>query len=218
MSLRFGECRLDVVARRLFRASREVRVPPKAFALLQLLIETRPRALSKGEILERVWPGVFVSDAALARVINQIRKSVGDPARRPRVIRTVHGYGYAFLADVVGDQRPAPVAAAKHGACWLILGRRRFRLGDGEHILGRDPEAAIWLESPKVSRQHARFAVSGGRATIEDLGSKNGTIVRGDRVPARTAIALEPGDRIQTGPFTLIFRTISETGSTETAL
>jgi DNA-binding winged helix-turn-helix (wHTH) protein len=218
VALRFGDCRLDLPARRLFRGSREVHASPKAFELLKVLIEARPRALPKAELLERVWPGVFVSDASLARTVTQLRTEVGDPARRPRIIRTVHGYGYAFVADVVEDSPAVSAAPAKSGACFLVLGRRRFRLSDGEHILGRDPDVSVWLDSSKVSRQHARFIVSAGRATIEDLGSKNGTSVRGKPIQVHTPVALEPGDQIQTGPFRLIFRTITEAGSTETAL
>jgi DNA-binding winged helix-turn-helix (wHTH) protein len=218
VSLRFGDCRLDVPARRLFRGAREVHVSPKAFELLKVLIEARPRAIPKTELLERIWPDVFVSDASLARTVTQLREGVGDPARRPRIIRTVHGYGYAFVAEVTDEVPAAPAAPAKRGACFLVLGRRRFRLGDGEHILGRDPDVTVWLDSPKISRQHARFLVRDGQTTIEDLGSKNGTLVRGERIAAHTPVVLEAGDRIQAGSFTLIFRAVSDAGSTETAL
>jgi len=204
-------------ARRLFRGSRELHLSPKEFDLLKLLIEARPRALSKAEILERVWPGVFVSDASLARTINQIRQRVGDPARRPRIVRTVHAYGYAFAAEVADEPpRAAEPVARRRGACWLLLGRRRFPLADGEHIVGRDANVEVWLDSPKVSRQHARLVAAAGAATIEDLGSKNGTFVRGSRV--EQAVVLEPGDEIQIGPFVLVFRSVSESRSTETAL
>jgi DNA-binding winged helix-turn-helix (wHTH) protein len=212
--LRFGDCRLDLEARRVFRGPREVHLSPKAFELLKLLVETRPRALSKSELLERVWPGVFVSDASLARVVNQIRTGVGDSARRPRIVRTVHGFGYAFVADVRGEEPPAARIATTGARCWLACGRREFLLPDGEHIVGREPDAGIWLESPKVSRRHARLIVHGPRATIEDLSSKNGTSVRGARIAA--ALGLEPGDEIQIGPFTLVFRVGTEPRSTET--
>lgn len=215
--LRFGGCRLDLDARRLFRGSREVHLSPKAFELLKLLVETRPRALSKNDLLERVWPGVFVSDASLARVVNQIRNSVGDSARSPHIVRTVHGFGYAFVADVVDEGAPAsPVAAWSGVRCWLVCGRREFPLHDGEHFVGREPDVGIWLESPKVSRRHARLTVNGAHATIEDLSSKNGTSVRDARISA--PFDLEPGDEIQVGPFTLVFRVGLEARSTETEL
>jgi DNA-binding winged helix-turn-helix (wHTH) protein len=214
--LRFGDCRLDVDARRLFRASREVHLSPKAFELLKLLAQTRPRALSKEELLERVWPGVFVSDASLASVINQVRNGVGDSARRPRIIRTVHGYGYAFVADVDDDAGPAkPARSPNRSAYYLVLGHRTFLVDEGEHIVGREPSVSVWLDSPKVSRHHAKIVVKGERATIEDLKSKNGTFVGGGRI--RTAVALEAGETIEVGPFALEVRKISASRSTETA-
>ena len=212
---RFGDCDLDLGARRLFRASQEVHLSPKAFELLKLLVERRPHALAKSELLEHVWPGVFVSDASLARAINQLRGAVGDSARRPHIIRTVHGYGYAFVADVI-DETPAPASrAGKRYSSYLALGHRTFPLSEGEHIIGREPDLAIRLDSPKVSRRHARIVVSGATATIEDLASKNGTFVRGDRI--ETTVGLDPGDQIQIGPFALDYLTFSDTRSTETA-
>lgn len=215
MSLRFGECRLDVDARRLFRGSREIHLPPKAFELLQLLVETRPRALAKADLLERVWPGVFVSESSLTRVVNQVRNALGDAARQPRIVRTVHGYGYAFVAEVSEDGRSSvPVAAKRLGGCWLVCGGRELPLSDGEHIVGREPDAAIRLTSPKVSRRHARLTVAGMQVAIEDLSSKNGTAVRGTRIAS--PVVLEPGDEIEIGPFTLVFRAGMDPVSTET--
>ena len=72
MSVRFGDVRLDVDARRLFRGSREIHLSPKAFELLQLLVEIRPRALSKADILERVWAGVFVSESRARLRLNPV--------------------------------------------------------------------------------------------------------------------------------------------------
>jgi DNA-binding winged helix-turn-helix (wHTH) protein len=189
---------------------------PKAFELLKVLVEERGRAVSKAELLERVWPGVFVSDASLARVVTEIREGVGDRARQPRIIRTVHGFGYAFAADAeVDGEPPGETSHAKHHAsCWLTSERRSFPLPDGELIAGREPDAAVWLESPRVSRHHARILVRGGAATVEDLGSKNGTFVRGVRITKPTR--LEPGDEIRIGPFTLVFRLARGGATTET--
>jgi DNA-binding winged helix-turn-helix (wHTH) protein len=214
VKIRFAGCRLDTDARRLFRGTRAVHLSPKAFELLTVLAENRHRALSKGELLQLVWPGVFVSDASLARVVNEIREAVGDHARRARIVRTVHAYGYAFAADVE-DEEPASAAAnLGHPACWLTLGTRTFPLPHGEHIAGREPDSSIWLDSLKISRRHARVIVRGGGAMIEDLGSKNGTFVRGVRISGATP--LEPGDEVGIGPFTLIFRVSRGPATTET--
>jgi len=214
VTLRFADCQLDLDARRLLRGAREIHLSPKAFDLLRLLIESRPRAIAKSELLERIWPGVFVTDGNLASVISEIRGGVGDPARRPRIVRTVHAFGYAFVAEIAGgdlDRNASAVPTA--GTLWFVLGRRRFPLGDGEHIVGREPEAAVWLDSPKVSRHHARITVDGVSAILQDLDSKNGVFVRGERVAAPRA--LESGDEIRIGPISLLFRVVSPQMSTE---
>jgi DNA-binding winged helix-turn-helix (wHTH) protein len=215
MPIRFANCRLDIDARRLFRGTREVHLSPKAFEALTLLVDNRSRAISKTELLERVWPGVFVSEASLAKVVNEIREAVGDRARRALIVRTVHGYGYAFAAEVEVDESGATgTVPPVRPHCWLVCGTREFALADGEHVVGRNPEVSVWLESPKVSRHHARLIVRGSRATIEDLGSKNGTYVRRARISGPTE--LELGDEIRIGRFTLIFRVEETAGPTET--
>ena len=209
MKLRFGECELDTSARRLTRSGREVHLSPKAFELLKLLVECRPRAVSKAELLERVWQDVFVSDASLARVVNEVRDGIGDRARAPQLLRTVHAFGYAFSGDVIEVDLSSP-----RSSCWLMLDDRRLALREGTQIVGRDPDVDIPLDSPRVSRRHAQIVVRGARATIEDLASKNGTFLGGERVKSQTA--LRPGDVLRIGPFSLVFEVGGVAGSTET--
>ncbi len=212
MSIRFAGCTLDPDARQLFRARCEVHVSPKAFELLKVLIEARPRAVAKAELLERVWPSVFVSDGSLARAVTELRNAVGDRARHARIIRTVHGDGYAFEAHA--EPTPDPNAGETATAsCWLVSGAGTIALCDGEHLVSREPGASVWLDSPAVSRRHARLIVKAAQATIEDLGSKNGTFVCGERVSS--PVPLRPGDTIRIGWYTLTFRTAR--ASTRTA-
>src|SRR5262245_6322205 len=103
MAIRFADCTLDTGARRFVRAGQESHLSPKAFELLVLLVESRPRAVSKAELLDRIWPGVFVSDASLAKVVSKIREAIGHSEDAP-VLRTVHGYGYAFAGTVEDDR------------------------------------------------------------------------------------------------------------------
>jgi DNA-binding winged helix-turn-helix (wHTH) protein len=214
VKIRFADCTLDIDTRQLLRGGRDAHLPPKAFELLKLLVENRPRVLSKSELIDRVWPGVFVSDASLAKVVSRIRKAIGQ-VDDTRTVRTVHGCGYAFAAEIADRAPDADGAPARGaGACCLTCGRREFPLVDGEHIVGRDATAGIRLDSPKVSRQHARLIVRGGRATLVDLGSKNGSYVRGIRVTGPRV--LQPGDDLRIGPFALVFRVADEAGSTET--
>jgi DNA-binding winged helix-turn-helix (wHTH) protein len=212
VTIRFADCILDLDARRLVRGGQEAHLPPKAFDLLKLLVENRPRVLSKTELIERVWPGVFVSDASLAKVVSKIRRAIGqdDDAR---IVRTVHGCGYAFAAELHDQPRGESAGAAGSAVCWLFCGRREFPLVDGEHVIGRESDASIWLDSPKVSRRHAKVVVSGGRAVLIDLGSKNGSFVCGRQVIVPTT--LEPGDDVRIGPFALIFRVTDSAGATE---
>lgn len=213
--MRFARCTLDLEARRLFRGAREVHLSPKAFELLKVLVESRPRAVSKTELLDRVWPGIFVSEASLARVVNEIRDGLGDRARR--IVRTVHGHGYAFAADIE-DESQRQIAAAPTRAVigWLTSADREFPLHPGDQLAGRGPAAEICLDSPKVSRRHARFVVEGATVIVEDLGSKNGTFVSGSRISE--PLPLKSGDEVRIGPFTFVFHPEPASGSTQTEI
>lgn len=211
MKVRLGELLFDAEARQLLRNGAEVHLSPKAFELLKTLIEESPRALSKSELHERLWPSTFVSDVNLSTLVAEIRDALGDSARQPRFIRTVHRFGYAFCGPAAGEESMKPEAAACF--CWLIKDGRRLPLHDGENVLGRDADAIV-LESPTVSRRHARIQIVGGVATIEDLQSKNGTFVAGKRVAAPTPLA--NGDEIRAGSVVLHFRMATPARMTST--
>ena len=153
-----------------------------------------------------------MADTSLRRVITEIRAALGDDERRPRFIRTVRGFGYAFCGAAEEDE--ARRAAEGTAACRLEWGKREIPLREGENVLGRTDDAVAWIDSPRVSRRHARIVVSGGKATIEDLGSKNGTSVSGRRIDGPTP--LEGGDQIELGPVLMTFRAFHATGATET--
>lgn len=210
MRIRFGDCTLDLDARQLQRSGRYVRLSPKAFDVLKLLVEERPRALSKGELLERAWQGIFVSDASLARIVTELRLAIGDSARAPALVRTVHAFGYAFSGEAFDE----PPGAVQPSRCWLAGEHRRFALVQGEQIIGRDPDAAVPLDSPRVSRRHARVVVRGTLVTIEDLGSKNGTFVNGLRLEGSRE--LMRGETVRIGPFSLVLGIEGAAGPTET--
>jgi len=86
---------------------------------------------------------------------------------------------------------------------------------EGENLLGREKGVRIWIDDPAVSRHHARIGVRGGRATLEDLGSKNGTLVNGKKT--RGATPLADGDRVQIGRAEMVLKELRPTGSTQTA-
>ena len=218
MRLRFGELTFDPDTRQLLRGREEIHLSPKAFELLKTLIDHRPRALSKNELHQHLWPATFVSEASLASLIAEIREALGDIARQPRFIRTVHRFGYAFsgqtveerATDVGTDSRvghgPDPDSGPP-GFCWLVKDGKRVPLVAGENILGRESDGGIRIDSRTVSRRHARISVSASSASLEDLGSKNGTYLRGESVT--TAVALKDRDEIRIGAVVLRFRMAS---------
>lgn len=104
---RFGDVVVDTALHRVLVAGDHQDLEPKSFRLLQFLIEHRERVVSKEEILETVWTGTAVSDNALTRAIAQIRKGLGDDARRPRYLETVPTIGYRFIAEVT-DSNGSP--------------------------------------------------------------------------------------------------------------
>ena len=212
MQVRFSEFVLDTETRELLRDSRPIHLSPKAFQLLELLVETRPRALPKDTLYSRLWPNTFVVEANLSNLVGEVRAALGDNPRRPRFVRTVHGFGYAFSeerqTEGVGTHR-------SHGVLYRLVwedGRATF--GEGEHVLGRDPALEVCLDSSSVSRQHARVQIADGVAMLEDLGSKNGTFVNGQRIT--TAVRLCDRDQIGVGEMRLRFRILSAQPSTET--
>ncbi len=105
-----GDWIVDTAARQLERSGEAAHVSPKAFDLLTTLLRERPRALSKVELRERLWPHTFVSETSLANLIAELRAALGDEAGRPRYIRTVHRHGYAFCGSATEDAEEPPSA------------------------------------------------------------------------------------------------------------
>jgi DNA-binding winged helix-turn-helix (wHTH) protein len=213
MRVAFGECEFDSGRRVLLRHGSVRPLSLKAFQLLELLLDRRPEAVAKQELLERLWPDSFVSDASLHNLVAEVRAALGDAPRPARYIRTVPKYGYAFH----GDARPAPVAGIpRPGPSGLHLVSRHgeWPLAEGSNLVGRDRDCAVRVSSASVSRRHARIVVTSGEATVEDLGSKNGTHVNGLRVTQ--PVALKESDRIRFGSITMAYRNLDTLPSTIT--
>lgn len=96
----FGPFRLDLDNERLWQGEKELRLAPKAFAVLHYLIEHRGRLVTKDELFGAVWPEVTVGDAALTFSVGEIRQALGDQAKAPQFIETVHRRGYRFIEAV----------------------------------------------------------------------------------------------------------------------
>ncbi|HET7292165.1 MAG TPA: FHA domain-containing protein [Vicinamibacteria bacterium] len=209
----FGEFVLDRGTRHLLRGDVIRHLAPKAFDLLDLLITHRPNVVAKERIRNRLWAGAYVSDSTLATVVAEVRAALDEDAREPRFLRTLHGVGYAFCGEA-SEAGAAAAPASGTTAYRLILEDREITLRPGENLLGRVEEGVAWIEAPTVSRRHARILVEGGRAILEDLGSKNGTFVRGQRISAPTTLA--NGDVIRLGRVSMRVRIVRPDASTAT--
>jgi len=201
VTYRFDRFALDTDTRRLLRDGQELHLSPKAFDLLRLLIEGRARALARSDLHDQLWPETHVEDTNLAGLVAEVRRALGDSPDEPRFVRTMHRFGYWFIASVDGAQAQEPSRQIRY---WLIWDTRQLPLFDGENVIGRAADAAVWLEAQGVSRYHARVRLDGGRATIEDLSSKNGTFVNGERLTV--PVTLNDGDQIRVGAIVMLFR------------
>lgn len=110
MKFEFGDFSLDRQRHELCGAEGPIALEPKALALLSLLITERHRAVSKNDIFDEIWPGVFVTDASLSTAVLQIRKALGDDGDRQEFIKTVRGHGFRFVAEV-REKGPANVGS-----------------------------------------------------------------------------------------------------------
>lgn len=202
MIYRFGAARLDLESRQLLCGGRERPLTPKAFNLLRLLLEVRPRVLTKAEIMDLIWPDTFVAEANVGILIGDIRTAIGDTRHEHALIKTHHGVGYSFCGEVTEQSRAAAVPLG--GLRFVLaLADRRILLAVGESTLGRDMQCDVIVTDPSVSRRHARFIVTPTSAAVEDLGSKNGTTVNGKRVTSRVPLDDSTGVAFGSVPATL---------------
>lgn len=196
----------------LLRGGEPVRLTPRAFRLLEMLIVQRPKAVSKRDLLDHVWSGSIVEEANLKTLVNEIRSALEERGGRPEVIRTVFGYGYAFAGSVEQEEAAPPTPRTVVSVQW---GERSVLLCEGGHLVGRRSDCAVSIDDPSVSRVHARLDISRGVTRIEDLRSKNGTFVSGMRITAPTELL--PRTEVRIGEVTVRVRRL-DTGeaSTET--
>ena len=109
----FGEYELDLPRYELRHAGKPVKLEPQVFNVLAYLLQHRDRVVTKQEILERLWPGRFVGEATLTSRLMAARRAVGDRGREQRLIQTVHGRGYRFIAPVQERVAEAPGGAVR---------------------------------------------------------------------------------------------------------
>ncbi|HXH11306.1 MAG TPA: winged helix-turn-helix domain-containing protein [Alphaproteobacteria bacterium] len=113
MQCTFGDCVLDTDRRELRRAGVPVKLERKVYEVLAYLVQHRERLVTKAELLEQVWPGIYVDEIAVARCITAVCQAVGDSRAAQRVIQTRHGQGYCFVAPVTVDDARLPTTKVR---------------------------------------------------------------------------------------------------------
>lgn len=191
MQARFGEFLFDSATRELKRGEEEIRLAPKAFQLLELLLERAPEAVSQEMIYERLWPTSVVNVANLHNLVSQIRLALGDDDHA--IVRTVYRFGFSFSAALealsTSDRQPSRFVVLVDGVAHSLF--------EGSNLVGREALAPVRILMPSISRRHAIVAIHGTDAVVEDLGSKNGTFVGNRRIDGPTAV--RPGISLQFG-------------------
>ena len=184
---------------------------PKAFQLLELLLEHRPRALTKQELHDRLWPDAFVSDSSLPRLVAEVRAAIGDDAKAPRLLRTVHRFGYAFFGAVApeaAEGEPTPSAVPTH------LGRSpdppAARARTSSDARPRPGSGSTSRACPATTR--ASWCETAGRSSKTWAA---GTAPSCGASASRSPTELADGDEICIGPVVLVFRTSLGNSTTE---
>jgi pimeloyl-ACP methyl ester carboxylesterase/DNA-binding winged helix-turn-helix (wHTH) protein len=149
---RFDDAELNCVTFQLRVRGAPVPIEPQVFEVIRFLVENRDRMCARTEILDAVWGDRFVSDSALASRIAAARAAVGDDGRRQRVIRTVHGRGFQFVAPVTAVRPEAEARRVADDRAGLRQSITFCQASDGVHIavaeVGSGPplvKAATWL-------------------------------------------------------------------------
>jgi hypothetical protein len=172
--------------------------------VLSFLSERTGGVVAKRDLVDAVWPGGFVADNTVTHAIQELRAALGDEAASPRYIETVHRRGYRLIPSVEEDCDVDCRGIFMH-ARFLLVGKScEVFLADGENVIGRACDAQVFVDSPSVSRHHARITVAGGGAIVEDLGSKNGTRIGSTRITEPTPVLV--GDVLQVGSLSFEFR------------
>jgi DNA-binding winged helix-turn-helix (wHTH) protein len=157
MRYAFAECILDTRLYTLHREGTNVRLRPKAFQVLQYLLEHRDHVVSKDELCAHVWPGQFISDATLEGCITLARRAIGDSGRVQRLIESRRGYGYRFVGTVQEETVSLPDREAVAAAPGMPLSLPQTPVQP--QAVGREAE---FRATPQVVRHGPHWNAPGG--------------------------------------------------------
>lgn len=204
MRVAFADVVFDSEERTVTREGRPLHLSPKAFNLLALILEARPRVVGKQAIVDALWPDVVVEEANVRNLVAEVRTALGE--RAASAIVTLPRVGYAFRGSSV------PATAGSRFA--LAIQGREYPLAEGISVVGRAPDCTLVVRGSGVSHHHLRISVDVRGAVLEDLGSKNGTWLNGTKVSG--AVPLRNGDEILFGFVVARFADADEAHATTT--
>jgi adenylate cyclase len=173
--LTFARFRFEPESARLWSGKREIKVTPKAARVLGVLIGRAGEPVTKDELFGEVWRGSVVSDDALVTCIQELRKALGDDARKPKFIETRHRRGYRFVAAVGGNGVAAESPTTARGASIAVLpftdmspGRDQDYLCEGlaEELI----DALTHIEGLRVAARSSSFQFRGAGLDVRQVG------------------------------------------------
>jgi len=195
---------------RIVRQQIVVSLRPRVMEVLVALSNRAGEVVSKRELVDVVWSSGFVSDNTIIHCIKELRKELGDKAKTPRFVQTIPRRGYRLLGKVRPANTTDEITWIDEARFLLAAERLSIFLVDGENIIGRGGEAQIVIHSSWISRHHARIVVGEHGVTVEDLGSKNGTIVCDQMIDQPTRLC--DGDSLRIGDLRFEFRSWDQEG------
>jgi len=144
MIYQFGPFELDLATVELREGDKTRAMEPQVFALLALLVENRERLVSKDEIIEKVWDGRIVSDAAVTSRVKSARHALGDDGKSQRFIRTIHGQGYRFIASATALRSTGSFHTSALAGGTLVEGAASGTTDAAQHSdIGSRPSLAV---------------------------------------------------------------------------
>jgi TolB-like protein len=184
----FDVYRFDVKTARLWTGGQEVRLTPKAAAVLKVLV-THSGPVSKDDLFASVWNETVVSDDALTSCIQELRKALGDDPRKPRFIETRHRFGYHFVAPVSGiaadDEVGCTLRAPDASAIAVLPFVNMSPDGDHGYLCEGLAEELInalsHVDGVRVAARTASFQFRGAVADLRAVGRhlRVGTLLEG---------------------------------------
>ena len=163
--LRFGRYWLDPQTGQLWRGKREVKVTPKAAAVLGVLVTQVGQVVTKDQLFQTVWPDTVVSDAALTACIQELRHALRDDARHPRYLETVHKRGFRFIGKVASSQYPVVSIQNEENQKSKVKGQK----------------SKVELHSPTPSPQHPAPTLVGRESELTQLHQWLAKALHGER-------------------------------------